>query len=106
MTNPDSWYRVAATKVLLLGYGAFAVGVLSGIAVLGYQCYVWIRAGVWVSLSALSILTWLELQWALSPRDWIGLHKLLAMTPLFLTLPLLGIALAAFGIAIGEERES
>jgi len=57
---------------------------LSGIGVLGYECYWWLRYGYWKGISVLSLLKTAS-DWKTS-TDWIGFYKLLDHIPLFVAL--------------------
>lgn len=74
-----------------------------GAGVLVYQCYQWLRFSVWVPISIISALQWLEMPWALSPRDWLGLFELLNFVPLSIGLPVFGFAVA-MGIASAVDH--
>ena len=72
---------------------------LSGIGVLGYQCYLWVWNGYWTAISALSILQYAS-DLDIHIRCLAGLYKVLDATPLFAWLFFLG----AFFFWLGSIR--
>lgn len=72
------------------------VSIFAAIGILGWQVYSYLRYGEWSALSAIVVLRWLNVGWAHSPRDWVGLHDLLDAIPLSM------IALAAGVVPIGS----
>ncbi len=67
-------------------------GILAAVGMLGWQIYSYLRLGEWPSLSIITALLWLNVDWARSPNDWAGVHKILDAIPLSLTAFLAGIA--------------
>ena len=66
---------------------------LSGLAVLGYQTFLFLRDGEWISYSLLYLVKILPngiLLWARDPDSWFGLHKILNDLPLSGDLLLVG----------------
>ena len=55
---------------------------IGGLGVLGWQAYEYLRFGIWMPVSIITALEWMEIQWAYFPTDWAGLHKLLKIIPL------------------------
>jgi hypothetical protein len=84
-----SW-KALRGALQITGYGVFLLGVLSGLGVFAWQCYVWLRIAYWPSMSALTLLEWLGFAWAKAPQDWLGVHSVLGCIPLGFTLPILG----------------
>jgi hypothetical protein len=74
-----------------LGWALLIAGLGGGFLVLVYQALGWFRTDVWTSVSVLTGLQWLQIRWALLPRDWHDLHNLLANAPLIIVLPVLGV---------------
>ena len=70
--------------ILLIGFAA-AIGII------GWQGYSYLRFGQWPALSIVAVLQWLQIDWARSPRDWMGLHELLDAIPLSLAAFVAGI---------------
>jgi hypothetical protein len=79
------------------GVGCLVVAalLLAGPALIAWQCYGWIRYGVWIPWSPLTLLLWMgaKAAWIFAPEDWIGLHRLIDAIPL--SLVLLGIGMFA-----------
>ncbi len=69
------------------------LGLLGAIAVWFYQIYIFLLNGFWMSISVVTALSWLKVQWALAPSQWLGLHKILDFLPL--SLFSLGIAVVS-----------
>ncbi|GEM_PF-3070994 len=85
--------RAGENGLRILIYGGVVV---SGFWVFGKQCYTYLRYGEWVPRSVIDLMEMFEVRWAMSPDDWIGLHKVLDWTPMSVALILTGIVLAAF----------
>ena len=73
------------------GWALLIAGFGGGFLVLVYQALGWFRTDVWASVSVLTGLQWLQIRWALLPRDWHDLHTLLGNLPLVIVLPVLGL---------------
>jgi hypothetical protein len=58
----------------------------SGVAVLGWQVYEYLRYSIWTAISVVTFFEWAGVPWASYPTDWIGLHSILKFVPLSLTL--------------------
>lgn len=79
--------KLTGTDYLLFGLGAtaFLFGALvfaSGVAVLGWQSFVWLQEGAWNALPMMAVFEFfLEgtplHQWLLDPQSWMGLHQLI-----------------------------
>ncbi len=65
---------------------------ITGPAILIWQMYKYLRFGSWSALSVIDAIKWCNVQWAASPRDWIGLHQILEWMPLSV-LPILLVGL-------------
>lgn len=57
-----------------------------GVAVLGWQVYEYLRYSIWAPISIITFFEWAGVPWATYPTDWIGLHGILKLLPLSLTL--------------------
>lgn len=93
----------AAQILEAAGYSALGLGVVSGIGLVAYQCYVWLRLDVWLPMSVITALKWLDVPWAQRPSDWFGVHKVLEFFPLSLALPAFGVIVAASLASIAED---
>jgi len=93
--------RAEVENAMLQVWGLFFTGALF---IFGYQLFQWLRHGDWKSISVITGLRWLESSWAVYPREWLGVHKLLDFIPLSIALILLG--LVPFLIAISWPAES
>ena len=67
-------------------------GTLAAVGIVGWQIYSYLRLGAWQPLSIITALTWLNVDWARSPHDWVGVHKVLTGIPLSLAALLGGMA--------------
>jgi hypothetical protein len=67
-------------------------GILATVGIIGWQIYSYLRLGEWQSLSIITALLWLNVDWARLPSDWAGVHKILDAIPLSLTALVAGIA--------------
>lgn len=58
---------------------------LAGLAILGWQCFAYLRDGMWTPISLLTIYQHLVagelLNWVHRPDSWQGLHKVLSVIP-------------------------
>lgn len=84
----------------------FVLSVLAAVGILGWQAYSHLRIGSWPALSVVTLLEWLKIDWAHSPRDWIGLHALLAALPLSLVALATGVAAVVFWLRIGKREDA
>lgn len=76
--------------------GAF--GFISGVGVLIYQLYLWLKLGEWVSMPLSTLLVWLGFDYSsITNIAWVGVQKLVVWC---LDLPL-SIAAIMLGFAIG-----
>ncbi len=82
-------------SLLITCFGLLVV--LSGIGVISYQVYVWLKFEHWVGLSVRDGLGYLvtpetpTYRWIVNPDSWLGLYRLLDLIPLSLYLVVLGI---------------
>ena len=93
----DRWYHFKAEPQRLHSAGSgesspldilvpiLVVVILATVGILVWQIYSYLRFGEWPSLSVITALLWLNVDWARSPRDWAGVHKALEAIPLSLT---------------------
>ena len=70
------------------GVGGFIV--VAGLGVLGSQSYMFLRESLWESMSIITGLAMMDVDWASNPTDWLGLHHILSVVPLSLALVLTG----------------
>ncbi|GIX48869.1 MAG: hypothetical protein KatS3mg131_3080 [Candidatus Tectimicrobiota bacterium] len=79
-------------------FGVFSLVFLAGLALLGYQAFVWLRDGAWPALPLSLVLDAVPAlsRWLREPQSWFGLHELLsgtlALAPLALVCLVLGFA--------------
>jgi hypothetical protein len=64
--------------------------IFGGLGIVGWQVYEYLRYNTWNSASVITALQWMKIHWAMNPTDWIGLHNILSMTPLSLTMIAIG----------------
>lgn len=93
----EQWETVAAV------FGV--IGVLCGLAVVGWQAYYWLRHSAWVPLSVVDGLRFIGVEWARSPRDWIGLWKVFDFLPLAVGVPAVGLLLASIAGAQADHHK-
>ena len=84
-THTD-WMGVATVLVV--------VSSLSGLSILGWQVYGYLRQEVWQPVSAIDALRYANMKWANDPKDWLGVYRILEWMPLSLLLPGTGVVLA------------
>jgi hypothetical protein len=75
----------------VLGPALLIAGLGGGFLVLVYQALGWFKTDVWTSVSVLTALQWLQIRWAVLPREWHGLHDFLSNLPLVIALPAVGL---------------
>ena len=68
---------------------------LGGMGLFVWQIYAWLKSSLWPSVSVIDALRWMGVSWAVAPHDWLGLHKLLNLVPLALTLFIVGLAITS-----------
>ena len=60
--------------------GLFFVGIFGGLAVLIYQCYLWLQKGFWKSIHLIDVakdyIPIDTLNWMQSPSSWVGVSKI------------------------------
>jgi len=71
--------------------------IIAPIGIIGRQAYLYLRFGVWHSLSVVDFLRWLGNKWSTNPTCWTELHNFLDVTPLSLCFVVFGVFV---GIAI------
>ena len=69
-------------------------GLVLGIGIIALQAITWLESAVWRPVSVLAALKWLGIPWALTPTDWLALHKALDLTPLSISDAMIGIVVA------------
>lgn len=80
---------------------AALVSLLATVGLLGWQSYQFLMVGVWPSMSVVNALVlWFESPWAMEPRTWIGVWKILDWMPLGAFG--VGVTLALVGLATKE----
>lgn len=79
-TDKNDLFKFIAALALIFG----------GVGVVGWQVYEYLRYNIWSSVSVITALQWMKIQWALNPTDWIGLYNILRMIPLSLTMIVIG----------------
>jgi hypothetical protein len=70
---------------------------LFGACVVGWQVYEYLRYNIWTPVSVINALQWMEIRWAINPRDWLGLYNILIKIPLSLTMMWVGWLIAKNG---------
>ena len=70
---------------------------LFGACVVGWQVYEYLRYNIWTPVSVINVLQWMEMGWAINPRDWLGLYNILIKIPLSLTMMWIGWLIAKNG---------
>jgi hypothetical protein len=88
------WIGVA-TLVVLTSF-------LSGLCILSWQIYGYLRFENRRSLSVIDAIRTTKVGWASFPTDWMGLYRILEWMPISLALPLIGVILA-FIIGLQES---
>ena len=89
-----------AEVMLVIGDILLSGAFLSPIIILGYQCFLYLRTGVWESLSIIDFMIKFNYSWAINPTSWMGLHNILDY--INISIPLFFI-LFFFGIGIRSE---
>lgn len=56
--------------------------IFSGIGIILWQLYHYLRFNEWISLSVVDLLKWCEVKWAFLPTDWLGMYRVLEFAPL------------------------
>ena len=83
---------------LVLAASLIIVPFIAAAGVLIFQCFLWLREGEWVGLSATLFFEYFLspegpfVHWLDNPESWHGVHKLITATPLSVFLLLVGIA--------------
>jgi hypothetical protein len=89
------WIGVATLLVV--------VSFLSGLSIISWQAYGYLRHEVWQPISVIDALRYANMKWAALPTDWLGLYRILVWIPLSMLLPITGIFLA---FIVGMQDES
>ncbi len=84
----------------------FLLGLFAAIGILGWQVYCYLRYGEWPALSMIALLQWLNIGWASSPRDWVGLRNLLDAIPLSMFALLSGVVPVGVWLWWDERAET
>ncbi len=82
---------------------------LAATGVFMFQCFLWLRAGEWIGISAVLLLNYFLppgnafVQWLDNPQSWYGVHTLISGTPVVLFLILIAmISFCALGLIPGS----
>lgn len=54
---------------------------VAGVAVFGFQIYWYLKNGSWMPLSLIDVASKLDVAWAQSPNDWVGIWEILNYVP-------------------------
>ncbi len=82
-------FELALTGLISL---VVATSTLTGFAVFAYQSFMYLRNGIWTSISLIDGFSALSSSsWLLDPKDWLGLHSLLDQVPLSVALIAVGL---------------
>lgn len=92
--NTTDDHDVGFVIFMLWSESLIALGL--ALAIVIYQLYLWLRVGQWTPISLVRPLAFLEIDWAISPTDWRGFHRILDAIPLSLFVFLWGLPSAAF----------
>ena len=79
--NSPSQYEETSIPMSLWCVG---LGLLGAISIWMYQVFSFLRFGQWMPISVLTALSWLEVEWAIFPNQWLGVYKVLDFLPLSL----------------------
>jgi len=101
----DFWDRSANWLVGL----AIPIGLLSGLAIIGWQVYGWLRVSVWTPLPVVRVFEGLglDLTRVYNPSDWHGVARIaqwMLDLPLALCLPMVIIGTAVTWKALVRAR--
>ena len=114
----DRWYYVKSesrraassessdTSPLDILIPILALGVLAAIGIVGWQIYSYLKFSEWHSLSVISALRWCDIEWARSPSNWVGVHKILNEFPLSLASFVIGMAPVGLWLWWDERSEA
>jgi hypothetical protein len=106
VTRPGSALNLGPPQTIAIGdivddalMGLCGAATLSGFGMFFYQCYHWLRSGLWLPISVIHGIYMLkekhiiDLTWMLRLlTDWQGIYKILDRTPASLFLLLTGMA--------------
>lgn len=77
--------------------------ILGALGLVGWQGIMWLRDGYWTPYAVLDGIWWItsapEGSWIWTPKTWVGLHKLLAGTPLSAGIAVIGFLLLWLSLA-------
>src|SRR3970040_483024 len=90
--------------VLFMLWLEFATASLLVLGVIAFQLYAWLRTGAWEPISVVTLLAFVGLEWAISPNDWLGVHRILNFIPLSLTFFVLALPSGMFLFLFYRER--
>lgn len=79
-----------------------SAGVLSFVAVLGWQVLHYLKEGVWLPVSVVDGLQYVGLEWALHPTSWVGLYNVLNIVNLGFAIMICGWVVAGVLASIGD----
>ena len=68
--------------------------VLSGLVVVGWQIFQYMKDGIWNSVSIITAMQYFGNEWSFNPVEWTGLWNTLEFIPLSITLIVFGILLS------------
>lgn len=84
--------------------------VLSGVGVIGFQIFIFLKGGTWISLSMLELMPIIPgdlAAWLRYPESWLGLHKLvygfLDAMPLSLLALIIGAVMMNFDAYVDDR---
>lgn len=52
------------------------LGVMGGLGIVGYQCFLWLRFGEWIKIPASTIIPLKLVGWAYMGSEWLGIKKI------------------------------
>jgi hypothetical protein len=84
----------------VLSFAFIAVPIFSGICLVVWQIYRYLRYDVWTTVSVIDALQWSSVKWAHNPTDWLGLYRILDLMPLSLALPSIGITITMLAMLV------
>ena len=75
--------------IVKLSFGAFLV--FSGLGLIVYQVYFYLKKAIWKSISIIDGLDYIGFDWSENPIDWVGIWTILDKMPLSLFLIILSL---------------
>lgn len=104
------WDALCAGIAGLIAWLAFAAGIVIGGGILIWQCFFYLREGVWPTRSALDVLYYVDPamfgDWLMRPTAWLGVHDILRATPASIAVFLVGMAVGALAYGAHENLKS